>query len=86
MIIIIDLYYLIIDINDYYVSIIYRFITTFFLHYQYLQNTYMSTYMFKLSFFETENMRKSGGKAGEKMKRLNKAEIKLADEKFVVWS
>lgn len=44
----------------------------------------MSTYMFKLSFFETENMRKSGGKAGEKMKRLNKAEIKLADEKFVV--
>lgn len=40
--------------------------------------------MFKLSFLETENMRKSGGKAGEKMKRLNKAEIKLADEKFVV--
>lgn len=40
--------------------------------------------MFKLSFFETENMCKSGGKAGEKMKRLNKAEIKLADEKFVV--
>lgn len=82
MIIIIDLYYLIIDINDYYVSIIYRFITMFLLHYQYLQNTYTS--MFKLSFFETENMRKSGGKAGEKMKRLNKAEIKLADEKFVV--
>lgn len=81
MIIIIDLYYLIIDIN---VSIIYRFITTFLLHYQYLQNTYTS--MFKLSFFETENMCKSGGKAGEKMKRLNKAEIKLADEKFVVWS
>lgn len=44
----------------------------------------MSTYMFKLSFLETENMCKSGGKAGEKMKRLNKAEIKLADEKFVV--
>lgn len=43
-----------------------------------------NTSMFKLSFFETENMRKSGGKAGEKMKRLNKAEIKLADEKFVV--
>lgn len=60
MIIIIDLYYLIIDINDYYVSIIYRFITTFLLHYQYLQNTYTS--MFKLSFLETENMRKSGGK------------------------
>lgn len=52
--------------------------------YQYLQNTYTS--MFKLSFLETENMCKSGGKAGEKMKRLNKAEIKLADEKFVVWS
>lgn len=79
MIIIIDLYYLIIDIN---VFIIYRFITTFLLHYQYLQNTYTS--MFKLSFLETENMCKSGGKAGEKMKRLNKAEIKLADEKFVV--
>lgn len=82
MIIIIDLYYLIIDINDYYVSIIYRFIITFLLHYQYLQNMRVCKYsMFKLSFSETENMRK---KRGKKMKRLNKAEIKLADEKFVV--
>lgn len=40
----------------------------------------------KLSFLETENMHKSGEKkkGGRKMKRLNKAEIKLADEKFVV--